>query len=151
MSFRASHVALKAAAEDFTSVTFADITSLTLPVIDGGRYRVDAMVVFLCDVLTTGLALKILAPTGILNCVVGIPETTNGTAMIHWGNVRTSGDTVTAPTVGSITATYTATISGVLAPTAAGDITLQAALSSAVGAPTISIKQGSFLRLEHVE
>lgn len=150
MSYDPQALAIQGANQNFTSTTPADITGLVLPVVAGVHYEIMARLVFSSDSLTAGLKLSYTCPAGTILTQVGIPETGDAVGMYHWGNLRSSGGTITAVSVGATGTNYLATIDGFFAPTASGNFQIQAASSTTVGSPTITVKASSHLRLTSV-
>lgn len=147
MAYEPSLKAVKGSHESFTSVTFTDIAGLSLPVVAGVQYIIDGHVVFQSDTLTAGLGLAITCPSSTIMVQVGIPVDVNGTAMYHWGNIRGSTGYVQGTAVGGVNANYLATLRGFILPSASGTFQVQANSSTVVGAPTISVRASSNIRL----
>ena len=135
-----------------TSVTLANVTQLTLPIVANGVYQIECFVTFQSAATTTGANIGLITPSGCLNMVeIVVPivstavasalRTTfpNATTATNLGNVLGTGVT-------AINSNHTARISGIIKNGAtAGSCQIQFATEVAASAITLQI--GSELQL----
>ena len=129
---------------DYVNATtsFTDITGLTAPVLNAGRYHFEAMLIHANDASTTGSRFGINGPTLTSIFVSTIDTvTTSVTASAHSAGTVTAVDTAaTAQTTGStsnrlaiLTGAFTAGANGTFAMRGASEIAVAAGLTVRVG------------------
>lgn len=132
--------------QSFSVVALANVPQLSLAVAAGVCYSFRFQVLFQSSVITTGIVLSLTGPAfTTLAYQVTVPISATG---VVFGHRQAYASATTGTGVAVINTTYLATIEGVLIPSAAGSLVVQAA--SEIAATTVTVKAGSVGLLETV-
>jgi len=137
-------VTLSADSSAFTTTAYTNVTGLAVALTAGSTYRIDGYVLFTSAATTTGLKVALTYPAvtfGSFN--VDGPVAADGTAGFLQGTITSSGDGITFTGVQVAGTTYLAQITGLIKPSASGNLQVQAATE--VAASNIVVKAGSSL------
>jgi hypothetical protein len=126
-----------------SNATLTSITELQIPVTAGKKYRIEGMILYRSTAATTGLALtaSLTGAVGTLALIAEIPNAADGTAMMHSGNITSSGDIVVSNATPAANLDYMASITGIFVCTTSGTLTPQ--FRSETNGQTITVQIGS--------
>ncbi|RTL04477.1 hypothetical protein EKK58_10470 [Candidatus Dependentiae bacterium] len=126
-----------------SNTTLASLTELSFPVVNGKRYRIEAMLIFQSVATNTGLALTMgnTGSTGELALRASMQAGGDGTTAIFSGAITSFGDVVTATASTAANTSLIAKIEGVFVCTTSGTLTPQ--FRSEVNGNQVSVRIGS--------
>jgi hypothetical protein len=126
-----------------TATALANVTGLSFTVASGVVYRFDFAIVYRSAALTTGIRLGLTTPA-FSNFAANVRIAgfaADGTDSVFEGPLTTSGDSVMSTATVAITTDHPAWIRGIIIPSAAGTVQLQAATE--VASSAITLRTGS--------
>jgi hypothetical protein len=121
--------------------TLADITNLTIPVVAGRTYRIEAMIKYRSAAAGTGLSLAIglnSGATGVLAFTITIPTSTTAVAT---GHPISTATVITASSTPAANTDYVAQIVGIFTCTGSGNFVPQ--FRSESNGTTVTVQPGS--------
>lgn len=126
-----------------SNTTLAQLSELSFPVVNGKRYRIEAMLMYQSTATTTGLALSMAntSATGELALLASMSNGADGTGSIFTGHITAFNDVVTATGTAQANTSLVAKIEGVFVCTTNG--TLTPVFRSEVNGNQVSIRAGS--------
>ena len=142
------------AAQAVSVVTMTDVTELTIPMVAGGVYEVEAFISFRTAATTTGCAIGYNTPTGSdVRVEISVPivntAATSNLRKIFPNGTETNIGSVIGTGVTSTTSTQTAMIRGIVTcGSTAGDF--KVTFASEVAASAVTLQIGSTLKLRRI-
>lgn len=145
-----SGAVLTADAAANTSTALANVAGLSFPLVANDRYRFTFYALYSTAATTTGIRLGVTCPAGVIagRVIINGITLTDGTAAEFEGSLTFSGDSVMSLAVGTANQPYLALVEGLIIPTAAGNLQLQAA--SEVAGSGVTLRNGSHGQLHRV-
>ena len=133
--------------ETFSVIALANATGLSFPVVAGKIYKYKFNVLSTSGSVTNGARFGITYPAAtVASATANIASGADGTAAVFSGVINSSGDSVMATNTPAIApAVMFNTVEGIIAPSVAGNVQLQAATELA--SSNIVIKAGSFVEV----
>ncbi len=133
------------------TTSFADVTGLTVPVLAGKTYLVEAMLIHVNNATTTGSRFGFNGPAMTYVIASTIDTVTPSvTASAHSAGAVTALETaITAQTTGSI-ANRSALINGSITPSADGTFAMRCSSEVAVAAG-LTVRRGSWLKIREAD
>lgn len=138
-----NELVVTSAINNTSSTTLSSITELAFPVVNGNRYRIEAMLIFQSVATTTGIALTMgnTGSTGELSLVTSAVSGGDGTTSIYSGAITAFGDLVIATSTGQANTSMIAKIEGIFVCTTSGTLTPQ--FRSEVNGNQVTVRIGS--------